>query len=259
MVTACLCNQQVFALPDLKDITFRNTGTEVRDFIADFADINFNLFCKEAFLVASCAAPVYVAAHAIDETVHRQFYDESCHKNTCDIGCLRLCLVEDMGIAVPIAALSIGCWISKNDDTSLLGRDLLAGMFSIWIAKDIVKNCVTRTCCYRPYSGLFPKKLVMGGFPSGHAATLTFTTVLLGLQKGIYWALPAGLYAIAVGGGLLACNYHYVSQIVAGAALGSLFAVAAHRVINERLDERFSFEFYSDERGRPMIGAAYSF
>lgn len=241
------------------DFTPARAGDELRDFVADFADINFNIFCKEAFLVASCVAPLYAGARLIDNRVHHTLYDESCHKNTCDIGCLRSCLVEDVGIAVPILALSFGFWISDDDRTHFVGRDLLAGMIAIGFAKNILKECLAVSCCYRPYSGCFPKKLALGGFPSGHAAALCFVTTLLALDKGARWAVPVGMYSTVVLGSLLACNYHYVSQLVAGAGLGALFAVAAHRVVNERMNERASLEFYTDQYGKPMVGFSYSF
>lgn len=241
------------------DFTPACASNELRDFVADFADINFNIFCKEAFLMASCVAPVYAGACLIDNRVHHSLYDESCHKNICDIGCLRSCLVEDIGIAIPILALSFGFWISDDDRTRFVGRDLLAGMVAIGFTKNIIKECLTASCCYRPYSGCFPKKSVLGGFPSGHAATLCFVTTLLALAKGARWAVPVGMYSGVVFGSLLVCNYHYVSQLVAGAGLGALFAVAAHRVVNERMNERASLEFYTDQYGKPMLGFSYSF
>ena len=240
-------------------VTGHQIGTELRDFVTDFSAINFNLFSKESLLVAGIGAELYAAAHIVDDSVHNFLYDSSCHTNTYSIGCLRSCFAEDLGIALPLLGISVGLWCSRDYHTRLVGRDLLAGMVGIGIVKMMLKECLYEDCCYRPYSGCFTKKRVFGGFPSGHAAVLAYATVLLGLQKGPKWAIGMGAYGAVVVGSALICNYHYLSQVVAGATLGALYAVAADRLINQRMNDWLEMEVAVGQRGNPLLTVTYSF
>ena len=96
----------------------------------------------------------------------------------------------------------------------------MSGVISVGIAKDFLKNLTTGCdICRRPYSGCFKKKRKYGGFPSGHAATATYMTLLFAFRKGIRWAVPIGVYSGLMMGLLVGCNYHYPSQIVAALGL----------------------------------------
>ena len=245
-------------LCSLRAFTYEQFGDELRDFVADFADINFKLFSKESLLVVGMVAPLYVGAQLIDAQVHELLYDPVCHADRFSSSCLRHCFAEDLGITLPLLALSGGLWCSSDYRTRLVGRDLLAGMVGIGLAKTAIKNCAYGNFCYRPYGGCFPKKRIFGGFPSGHAATLAYATIFLGLQKGACWAIPVGVYGATVITSVLVCNYHYVSQVVAGSALGALYAVAADKLVDERV-HALELGVVSDSRGSPRFQLAYSF
>lgn len=234
-------------------------GLEIRDFLADFASSNFKLFNKESLLVLSAAAPLYAMTRGIDKPVHNFLYDESCHHNTFDIGRCRNFFAEDVGFFLPLVAIAGGLWASHDENNRFVGRSLVAGMASVGFAKMVIKECCIGNRCYRPYSGCFKKKLVLGGFPSGHMAVLTYTTTVLALHKGAKWAIPVGMYSGIVAASLLVCNYHYVSQLVAGAGLGALYAVATHKIINERLAERLECGIVTNHQGAPQLQLAYSF
>lgn len=255
-----LVGEQLRAVQLLEYCRTRDTfGVEIRDFLADFASTNFKLFNKESLLVLSAAAPLYAATCVIDEPVHGFLYDSSCHQNTFDIGCCRTLFSEDVGFFLPLIAVAGGLWASHGENNRFVGRDLMAGMVSIGLAKLAIKECCSNNCCYRPYSGCFKKKLVLGGFPSGHMAVLTYATTVLALHKGASWAIPVGMYSGVVMASLLMCNYHYVSQLVAGAGLGVLYAVATHKVINERLSERLECGIVTNRQGLPQLTLSYSF
>ncbi len=237
----------------------RSFGYEVRDFVADFAFINFNVFSKETLLVGAVAAPLWAGTYQIDDPIHRCFYDDSCHRNEIECRASKMLFIEDAGIAVPLLAVSGYAWASRDYETRLLGRNLFAGIIAVAIAKDAIKDSFEGTICQRPYSGWFPKKCAYGGFPSGHAATLTYATILCALRKGPAWALPVGMYTGVVIASLLVNNYHYASQIVAGAGLGAIFAVAAHKVIDFRLDDRLHINAGITPNGVPGVSFSYSF
>lgn len=231
----------------------------VRDFVADFARINFNMFSKETILVFSLAAPIYVGAYHIDEQIHYGIYDADGHKNLIDVGCCSKPFVEDLGIAIPLVGLAIGCILSDDENTNLTGQTLLSGTLSIGITKDFFKAATEYEICRRPYNGLFEKKRVYGGFPSGHAAVVTYATLLYAFRKGAKWAIPIGLYSGMVMGFMLSCNYHYLSQIVAGMAFGAAYAVAANKVVKMRLQESVELHMGVNKNGGPQLEVAYSF
>lgn len=232
-------------------------GEQLRDFAADFAKVNFNIFTKESILVASAFAPVYAVARSGDEPIHHGLYDEWCHKNTFGFGCWRKSVTEDW-VAVPLLGLGVGL-LATGDENLIIGRVFLAGLLSGELAKDVIKECVDHEIGYRPLNGDFKKKVVCGGFPSGHMTAVAFATIYLGLTKGASWAIPVGMYAGFVAGMLIVCNYHYASQVVAGTGLGALYAVAAYKVACERLNDHWEFNAGMTAQGKPGLSVSYSF
>jgi membrane-associated phospholipid phosphatase len=83
--------------------------------------------------------------------------------------------------------------------------------------------------------GFFPLKgLGSGGrgyhsFPSGHMTAITVAAVSIGLNwPRLMWLAPVPMVIVAVG--MIGANYHWVSDLIAGAALGTAVALAAHRL-----------------------------
>jgi membrane-associated phospholipid phosphatase len=83
--------------------------------------------------------------------------------------------------------------------------------------------------------GFFPLRgLGTGGrayhaFPSGHMTAVTVAAVSVALTwPRLRWLMPIPVLVVAVG--MIGANYHWVSDLIAGAALGAAVAVAAHRL-----------------------------
>lgn len=258
IMVACTCVASIYGAVE-SPCTSPYTSNEILDFITDFAAINFHLFSKESLLVFSATAPLYTMAYGTDKRLHRAFYDQTTHTNTFDIGYCRNFLTEDIGIALPLLAIGGGLWLSHNTHNRIIGRTMIAGLSAFNIARIVLKETLTGNYCYRPYSGCFKKKLTRGGFPSGHAGALVYATILLTLHKNASWAIPIGVYSATVISSILVCNYHYLSQIIAGGALGALYAIATSAVINRRIGERFAVKTHVNNHGSLGLTLSYSF
>jgi hypothetical protein len=232
----------------------------VHDFVADFARTNFYLFSKESLLVGMLTAPFYGLARKADDRIHSSIYDCCEHKNLFDIGSCSKFFVEDVGLAIPIVGLSVGLLMSRDPNNRVTASMLIGGLCSIGIAKEALK-AVSSDCEIgnRPYCSFFKKKRVHNGFPSGHAATATYMTLLFAFRKGIKWAFPIGVYSGLIMGLMVGCNYHYASQIVAGVGLGTVYALAANKVAESRLKENWEINFSVSRKGAPRFLVEYSF
>lgn len=138
---------------------------------------------------------------------------------------------------------------------------MLTGFPFLWYVKDILKKSKCDANLRPHHETLSPHKRVCGGFPSGHIAGATYIAVLYGLQFGPKAAIPLGLLSTFIGSVFLSCNRHYASQLVAGAALGSIYALAVNKVINTKLycceDMSIGCDF-SDQYG-PAITVSWKF
>lgn len=82
--------------------------------------------------------------------------------------------------------------------------------------------------------GFFPMRGFNGtrayqAFPSGHATAISAAAVGLALLFPRWkWLAPLAIGLVAIG--MVGANYHWVSDLIGGAALGSAVALAAHRL-----------------------------
>lgn len=236
-------------------------GYAINELVSDFARLNFGLFNQDTLGVLALAAPLYCAARAGDDYVHGCCYDARHHKNLffkgndqCSSTILGDTLVGTFSIALPLYFLT-----RSDAEEKDLGSILLGGVTSIGVVKTFVKKAVTCHINYRPFSEKFKPKNTYGGFPSGHAAVLTYLTVLMGLKKGVRWAIPIGTYEALTLGLLVSCNYHYLSQIVAGAALGAIYAATAYKLANSKVSDRWNMGLGVTAWGNPAIQVTYDF
>ncbi len=68
-----------------------------------------------------------------------------------------------------------------------------------------------------------------GSFPSGHAAAALAVISILWLSRP-RWRLIYALFALAICAALVALNYHFVSDVIAGAMLGAATSYYAARI-----------------------------
>jgi len=223
----------------------------------DVVDVNkYALFSVDTLKVISTTFPFYTLTRMFDDDIQKCFHKVCCHTDVNQAP--RWChTLSQYGLGIPITALGLMTIFGGNEEFRTTGRIFLIGMpFVIW-GKDIIKK-FNFDANRRPWCDRFScKERALGGFPSGHMAEVSYMTVLYGLRYGVKAAIPLGIFSTFLGVTFLNCNRHYVSQLVAGAGLGTIFALAADKVIDKRLkekyDQRFSCGFDTDSAGHPAM------
>ena len=80
-----------------------------------------------------------------------------------------------------------------------------------------------------PMQGLWSGGRAYHSFPSGHMTAISAATVSLALVFQRWrWLAPLPIALVAIG--MIGANYHWLSDLIAGTALGSAVALAAHRL-----------------------------
>lgn len=127
---------------------------------------------------------------------------------------------------------------SSNSEWLCIGTMYVESLLLTWGFKELGKNLISRDRPYMYFSGASEEELENGdfkrSFPSGHTA-LAFTGasfssyVFSSYYPDSPWRLPVTVisYSLACGTGVLriASGNHYLSDVLAGAALGTLSGV----------------------------------
>ncbi len=232
-------------------------GETITDAFGDVLELHKNLFSWDSFKIISSVFPLFIAARMIDEKLQRCFHDPDHHKNINQMPgwCHDLAKTS---IAVPLVLLGSAAFLSRDDEWRWTGQILLVGMpFVIW-TKKLVKQ-MQFDVCLRPWHEKFSyEKRSFGGFPSGHMAQALYMAVLYGSRYGPRLAVPLGGLAAFIGVTFLTCNRHFLSQLVAGGAFGTLYALAASKIVDKKLTDRVKLGIAVDEVGRPTFSAGVS-
>lgn len=223
----------------------------------DVVDLNkYALFSLDTFKVVTTTFPFYVATRMFDQDLQKTFHRTCCHTdiNQAPKWCYKL---SKYGLGIPMTTLALMALFGTNEEFRTTGRIFFIGMPFVLSGKDIIKK-FQFDANKRPWCDRFScEKQAYGGFPSGHMAEITYMTVLYGLRYGVKAAVPLGLFGTFLGVTFLNCNRHYLSQLIAGAGLGTLFALAADKVIDNRLakiyNKRFTCGYDTDSRGQPAF------
>lgn len=226
----------------------------------DILNIHKNIFHWDTFKTIIGAFPLYVFTRMFDTNLQKKFYHGQC-KHGCHTDrhqaprwCKKL---SQFGLGVPIVILGGAAFVGKTEELRVTGRVFLTGMPFVVFGKDVFKK-IRFHGAERPWCGRFSsKERAFGGFPSGHMAEITYMTVLYGLRYGPRAAGPLAVFGSFLGATFINCNRHYVSQIVAGAGIGTIFAMAANKVIDARLNTsknyHMNLSLEADERGTPAV------
>jgi hypothetical protein len=195
--------------PDEPPPPVRHTG--IRAFFSELRGDVAHLPAKENLLIAGVGGGLALAAHSLDSTVNasaigqsdrvtRIFSPGSYYGNT----------PEQM-------AFSVGTWalgrVMDKPKVSHLGMDLLRAQIVTELLVEPVKFATHRQ---RPDGSDYQS------FPSGHAA-VTFAAAAV-LQRHLGWKRSLAAYAVAsyVSVARLQENRHYLSDVVFGAAVGTI-------------------------------------
>lgn len=228
------CTQGQFHWPTLQH--HKNTGGYIAEAIEDMLLLHWNLFSFDSFKILASLSPLYIASRSFDCKLQNHFYCPEHHKNLNQMG--RLCKYgARFGVALPIAALGSLAFLSSDKNLRMTSWIFLLGMPFVIFGKDILKS-IKVDACKRPWNEHFcSKERSYGGFPSGHMAEATYMAVLFGKRFGYKFGIPLAGAALFLGVSFLNCNRHYFSQLVAGAALGTMYALAADKLIDHKLSE----------------------
>lgn len=221
-------------------------------------EINKNLFSWDSLKIITATFPFFVGSRMIDEKLQNCFYDQKNHRNVYQIPAW----CHDVGrlsIGIPIVLLGMQSFLSRDEDFRVTSQVFLSGVPFVILGKKLIKK-FKFDASLRPWNEKFDKNdRSHGGLPSGHVAEAMYTAVLYGMRFGYKFAIPLGALTIFVGVSFLTCNRHYLSQLIAGAGFGALYAVAASKAVDSQLSKKISFSVSSNEKGEPLFGLSCRF
>lgn len=232
----------------------------VKDIFSTVGHLNKNIFTIDTLKILAGTVPIYFSTRSFDQRVQDRFYDRTCHKNINQWHKAHKKIAR-YGVTIPIVVLSISSLFTSNEEFRQTGKVYLLGLPFVMLGKDLIKT-VKLDCCLRPENEHFCRfKRSHGGFPSGHMALATYTAVLYGLRFGKKFAIPLGGYAAYLGFAFINSNRHYTSQIVAGVALGAIYAFAASKVVDTSLSRNnaLSVSLEATPKGQTAINITYRF
>ncbi len=222
----------------------------------DIFVLHKNLFTWNTFKVISMVFPLFVGARMVDEKLQRCFYDPRGKKNINQMP--SWChTVAKTSIAVPLVLLGSDLFFSKDKEKRWTAQIMLIGMpFVIW-TKKLVKQ-MKFDVCLRPWHEKLSsgKARSFGGFPSGHMAQALYMAVLYGSRYGLRYAIPLSGLATFIGVTFLTCNRHYMSQLIAGGAFGTIYALAASKLVEKKMTDNVKLSIAVDGVGHPTFSAS---
>jgi membrane-associated phospholipid phosphatase len=231
-------------------------GNLITSTAKDVFVLHKNLFTWNTFRVISTVFPLFIGARMIDEKLQRCFYDLRARKNINQMP--SWChTVAKTSIAVPLVLLGSDLFFSKSNEKRWTAQIMLIGMpFVIW-TKKLVKQ-MKFDACLRPWHEKLSsgKERSFGGFPSGHMAQALYMAVLYGSRYGPRYAIPLSGIAAFIGVTFLTCNRHYMSQLIAGGAFGTIYALAASKLVEKKLTDHVKLGIAVDEVGHPTFSAS---
>jgi len=250
------CTQGQFHWPTLQ--CHPNPGGYIAESIKDILFLHANLFSFDTFKIIASVSPLYIASRSFDCALQEHFYCRKHHKNLnqLDKSCK---YIARFGVALPIVGLGSLAFLSSNQDMRMTSWIFLLGMPFVIFGKDVLKS-IKVDACKRPWNEHFcDKKQAYGGFPSGHMAEAVYMTVLYGKRFGYKFGLPLAGVSLFLGAAFLNCNRHYFSQLVAGAALGAAYGLAADKLINCKLGKCTNIGFCPSSWGSPGVKLSCKF
>lgn len=265
-------HQLFFALVWVDTATFASYGHErpaVRDthvsnfmrrFVGDMVYFNKYLFLwPDTYTILLLSSPLYMAGRAIDKQVHAYFYDRDTHRNIHTIAPVFHYSVEPlMGIA--LGSLALLEFIPVLDaHTRRVSELFIAAWLFLTLYKDALK-LIPLKGSLRPKNQCFSAcRDYYGGFPSGHMFEAVLMAYLFGAELGPDFAVPLSALATLVAVQSVAINRHTVSQVVAGAALGVVFGVAAQKVVHRSFHRTSSYGILVDGSGAVKLSFEKTF
>ena len=198
----------------------------IRSVFHDLGYFGKNLFTGDALGIITPFLPFWAASYNWDDRTHRRFYCPQHHRN------INQCSDTWIDVSECLVGVTIGTLAACSFAVKCRNLQRTAQLYAItlpltWAAKSLVKQIHWKGN-RRPGHGDFPRGCHWGGFPSGHMLEMTYATVLFGLSMGPGFAIPLGISTGIIAATFVQTNRHYISQLVAGSAIGTLFGFAAY-------------------------------
>lgn len=177
-------------------------GTLFRDLGGDFAHVP----SRDSLLVGAVGGAAAIAVHPFDVTFNQRLEKTSVFGAGDRLGNT----FTLMGATFAVYGVGLATGQSR---VSHVAMDIVRAQV---VSEVMVQSLKVATRRGRPdgSSGF--------SFPSGHAAVTLATATVLERHHGIKWALPAYGLAAYVAASRLHDNVHYVSDVVFGAAVGTI-------------------------------------
>jgi hypothetical protein len=224
--------------------------------LKELVELNREFFSIKTVKVFTALIPPYLIARKSDEEVHCSFYDCATHSNKNQLP-RSFSKAVNSGGDVGILLLSMPAIFSRDCRLQNTSRIFALGAMSGLIMKDLIKSIAKTKSALRPFNEQFERKKTFGGFPSGHMIEASYMATVWGWQYGYKFGVPLGLFAGIMFGVLVNSNRHYASQVVAGAAVGISYGIAANSLIDRKIPEYCSIE--SNDYGTPGLKLSCAF
>lgn len=236
----------------------------VSSVVKDALIINKNLFHADTFRIAVTTFPFIAASTLFDKRLQGCFHDREIHKNINQFG--NACHNSaQYGIMFPVFFAAATSLAARDENLRYTSQIFLIGFPFVLLVKDSIKAWQPKgEWCLRPWHEKFDwHQRASGGFPSGHMALASYAAALYGVRLGYKYAIPLGAYAGFLGVAFINCNRHYLSQIVAGAGFGVIYAYAASKAVDEKLAwlHKNDINIHIDalDNGTPAVNISYRF
>ncbi|MCX5921780.1 MAG: phosphatase PAP2 family protein [Candidatus Dependentiae bacterium] len=233
----------------------------ITNLASDTANLFINFVDLDTVKTFIFTFPLYAAGQAFDERLHHCFYDMHHHKNINKCPSIARKWADTWAIRT-VAAVNAGfLFLSKNERLRQTSKMFLIGLPFLVLTTHAFKHVCYGEFCLRPLHDKFCPDHIRkrGGFPSTHAGDFAFATTLFALQFGPRAAVPLGLVGGAVLCSFVNDNRHYLSQIIAGAGLGVVFAFAADKVVNKNLARDLNMHIDVTPQGSPALALSWKF
>lgn len=224
----------------------------------DAVALNRNLISLDSVKVLVAATPFYISARFIDQRIQKRFYDPTHHKNINQMPSTFCKVVEEgaFGIMVGLSSLA---FLGDSEHARITGRVFGIGAVSALLGKKVVKEFKFQGG-KRPWHEKFScERRSDGGFPSGHMVEAAYSATVFGWQYGYKAGIPLGIYAGLMFGVSVNRNRHYVSQVIAGTAVGIMYGLAANRVIDGHMCKNLNFSVGTTQCGGSELTVSYKF
>lgn len=222
----------LFALPNIKNL------------LLDTVDIHKNIFDLNTLNVLSLSCPLYLISLDFDQDLNYMFYDKKNNKNIrqfteFNYNYSNIFNITDILLTSSLI-LNFSSIISKDYKLRLIGYKSLLGLISMNLVKKSIKFIKWQNSL-RPYNQNFRRDY--GGLPSGHLMTITYLTIIslkqFGFTRSITYLLSFGYIAIDY----IIRNRHYLSQLIAGVTLGSVYGFAVNSSIKCSISENLTLNY----------------